>query len=153
MLIKVEPAGFLMYSIQMVFDLVNPDAEDQPVRDYLQEHQLEPRYQSQGEYEGRQCESMQFGGCYLGKHLHEVGQLQLRAVQEEVLTEAIQTHLEALPSEEVASSDDQRQEVLAALVAEFNQESSFTIGEQGELAAALDGDAVRAAARRLLTAG
>jgi hypothetical protein len=152
MLIKVEPAGFFMYSVQLVFDLVNPDGEDQPVRDYLQEHQLEPRHKSQGDYEGRQCESMQFGGCYLGNHLHEVGQIQLRAVQEEVLTEAIQTHLEAQPAEEALGPDDRRQEVLAALVAEFNQESSFTTGEHGELAAELDGDAVRAAARRLLTA-
>ena len=151
MLIKVEPAGVLMYSVQLVFDLVNPDAEDQPVRDYLQEHQLEPRYQSQGEYEGRQCESMQFGGCYLGNHLHEVSQIQLRAVRVEALTEEIQAHLEGLPPEESARSDDQRQEVVAALVAEFNQESAFSTGEQGELIALLDGDAVREAAQRLLS--
>ena len=35
MLIKVEPAGFFMYTVQLIFDLDRPDSEDGPVRDYL----------------------------------------------------------------------------------------------------------------------
>jgi len=154
MLIKVEPAGFFMYSVQLIFDLENPDSEDQPVRDYLARHQLEPRYQSQGEYEGRQCESMQFGGCYLGQHLHAVGQLQLKAVRREVLAETIESHLTHrqcwLPGTPAGSPPD-RQAVLDTLVDTFDDESVFQTNEQGELIAVLDGDAVRQAARELLT--
>ena len=72
MFIKVEPAGFFMYTVQLIFDPDSPDLEDQEVRDYLTDHELEPRYQYQTEVEGRACDVMQFGGCYLGKHLQSV---------------------------------------------------------------------------------
>ena len=154
MLIKVEPAGFFMYSVQLIFDLENPDSEDQPVREYLACHQLEPRYQSQGEYEGRQCESMQFGGCYLGQHLHAVGQLQLKAVRREALSEAIAAHLthrQGGPPGETSGVSPDRQAVLDTLVESFDDESVFQTNEHGELIAVLDGDAVREAAQELLT--
>ena len=41
---------------------------------------------------------------------------------------------------------------ISLMVNAFHQDSSFTTGDNGELVAALDGDAVREAARRLLTA-
>ena len=41
MLIKVEPAGFFMYTVQMVFDVELPDSEDLAVRDYLAEYELQ----------------------------------------------------------------------------------------------------------------
>ena len=55
MFIKVEPADFFMFRVIMTFDLEYPDSEDQDVLDYLTEHELEPRYLSQGEFEERQC--------------------------------------------------------------------------------------------------
>ena len=93
MLIKVEPAGFFMYTVQLIFDLDRPDSEDGTVRDYLTDNELEPRYQTTGEYEGRQSEVMQFGGCYLGRHLQSVGQIQRRAVEVELLTAEVENHL------------------------------------------------------------
>ena len=142
MLIKVEPAGFFMYTVQMIFDVENPDAEDGTVRDYLADNELEPRYQSTGQYEGRQCEVMQFGGCYLGRHLQSVGQIQRQAVEVELLTAEVESHLTALAVELPA-------ETVAALAADFHQESAFQPNEAGELTAVLDREAVREAALRL----
>ena len=159
MLIKVEPAGFFMHSVQMIFDLENPDAEDGPVRDYLADHQLEPRHQSTGEYEGRQCEVMQFGGCYLGRHLQGVGQLQRHAIEAELLTAELERHLTALAPELAAAapgtelSKEQRQEIATALTPTFHREESFQPNEQGELAIVLDRDEVRAAALQWLGNG
>ena len=164
MLIKVEPAGFFMYTVQLIFDLDRPDSEDGTVRDYLTDNELEPRYQTTGEYEGRQSEVMQFGGCYLGRHLQSVGQIQRRAVEVELLTAEVETHLADLEllSERAgtrdgsavesapALSEAQRQETIAALVTDFHQESAFQANENGELAVSLDRDEVRAAALRML---
>ena len=61
LLIKVEPAGFLMFSVQLCFDLEKPDFEDQGVREYLLLHGLESKYQWDADYEGRSCSWMQFG--------------------------------------------------------------------------------------------
>ena len=44
MFIKIEPAGFFMHTVKLIFDLDNPDSEDVEVRDYLAKHELEPRY-------------------------------------------------------------------------------------------------------------
>ena len=159
MLIKVEPAGFFMHSVQMIFDLTNPDAEDGPVRDYLTDHQLEPRHQSTGEYEGRHCEVMQFGGCYLGRHLQEVGQLQRQAVEAELLTAELESCLAALAPELTAAApgrelpEQRRWEIAAALTPTFHREDTFQPNEQGELAIVLDRDEVRAAALRWLESG
>ena len=146
MLIKVEPAGFFMYTVQMIFDVENPDAEDGTVRDYLADNDLEPRYQSTGQYEGRECEVMQFGGCYLGRHLQSVGQIQRRAVEVELLTAEVESHLTAL-------AVDLPAETVAALAADFHQESAFQPNEAGELTAVLDREAVREAAVRLGAGG
>jgi hypothetical protein len=150
MLIRVEPAGFSMYTVQMVFDTENPDSEDQEVRQYLKEHGLEPRYQWTSEFEGRQCEWLLYGGCYLGNHLNGIGQIQRRAVEVELLTAEIERHLGSLPVEEGSLDGEQRQEAVAALVEEFHQDSSFQVNDNGELTAALDGSEVSEAARRWL---
>ena len=90
MFIKVEPAGFFMYTVQLIFDPASPDSEDQEVRDYLTDHELEPRYQYEIEEGGRPCEVLQFGGCYLGRHLQTVGQIQRHAVEVELLTAEVE---------------------------------------------------------------
>ena len=151
MFIKVEPADFLMFRVIMTFDLENPDSEDQQVRDYLTDHDLEPRYTNQGEFEERQCEFMQFGGCYLGNHLQNISQIQRVAVEVELLTAEIRVHLNISPDATTPLAKDQ-QTTIAQLVKDFHQDSSFQTNENGELIVVLDGDAVRAAASRLATA-
>ena len=154
MFIKVEPAGFFMYTVQLIFDPASPDSEDREVREYLADHELEPRYQYQIEQDGRPCDVLQFGGCYLGRHLQSVGQIQRHAVEVELLTAEVEDHLAALalPQLAAAKSGDEakRQETVAALVSELHQESAFQADENGELAVALDRDEVRAVALRLL---
>jgi len=149
--IKVEPADFFMYRVKLIFDLDHPNSEDQTVREYLKEHELEPKYQGTGELEGSRCEQMQFGGCYLGRHLERIGLIQRQAVEVELLTAQVQRHLDGEGPDAVSLPEEQRQAVIAALVQQFHQESSFTTGEKGELIAALDGAAVREAARGLLS--
>ena len=151
MFIKVEPAGFFMYTVQLAFDAENPDSEDQEVRDYLAEHGLEPRYQWTSEFEGRQCEWLQFGGCYLGNHLNGIGQIQRRAVEVELLTAEIQRQLDSAALGETSLDGERRQAAVAALVQDFHQDSSFQVNDNGELTAALDDSEVRKAARRWLS--
>lgn len=152
MFIKVEPAGFFMYTVQLIFDPDSPDSEDQEVRDYLSDHELEPRYQYQIEQDGRPCDVLQFGGCYLGRHLQSVGQIQRHAVEVELLTAEVEGHLAALELPQLTASADggKRQETVAALVSQLHQESAFQPDENGELTAALDREEVRAAALRVL---
>ena len=157
MFIKIEPAEFFMYRVILIFDMESPDSEDQQVRDYLAENELEPRYQSTGELDQRQCEFLQFGGCYLGRHVDSIGQIQRKAVEVELLTAEIQGHLADTTTKNVgknvgknAGLTEQQRQAVAELVPEFHQESSFRTDENGELIAVLDGEAVREAARQLM---
>ena len=154
MFIQVEPVDFFMYSVKLFFDLDEPNAEDQAVRDYLAANELEPKYQGTGAlegFDGHQCEVMRFGGCYLGKHLERIGQIQRHAVEVELLTTAITEHL-TVPAQDAPLFEAGRTTAIPRLVEAFHQDSSFTTGDNGELVATLDENAVREAARRLLTA-
>jgi hypothetical protein len=149
--IKVEPAEFFMYRVKLVFDLETSDSEDQEVRDYLAENELEPKYRGTGELEGSQCETMLFGGCYLGRHLERIGQIQRNAVEVELLSVEVERHLAESGPAYLALPEDQRRAAVAELVRNFRQTSSFQTGENGELVAVLDGNAVREAAQQLYT--
>ena len=151
--IKLEPADFFMYRVIMIFDLENPDSEDQQVRDYLVEHELEPKYQRTGDYEGRHSELMQFGGCYLGRrHLDAIGQMQRAQVEKELVTEQIEAHLSDEAAEDLALTGEGLKAAVAELLPRFHEDSAFTTAESGELVATLDGEAVRNAARQLMAA-
>jgi hypothetical protein len=150
MFIQVEPKDFFMYSVKLYFDLEEPNSEDQPVQEYLKEHELEPRYRWTDELDGHHCEIMQFGGCYLGRHLEHIGQIQRHAVEVELLTAAIEEHLKASTSDGLLLPEAQRQSTIAQLVQQFHQDSSFKKGDGGELVACVDGDAIREAAFHLL---
>ena len=151
MFIKIEPAEFFMYRVILIFDMESPDSEDREVRDYLAEHELEPRYQSTGELDQRQCEFLQFGGCYLGRHVDSIGKIQRKAVEVELLTAEIRSLLAEEIDEDAGPTEQQREAAVAELVPEFHQDSSFQTAENGELIAVLDGEAVREAARQLVT--
>ena len=154
MYITVEPAGLMMHTVKLVFDPTDPAAEDQLVRDYLSEHELEPRYHWFAEIEGlegRDCEIMQFGGCYLGRNLQNIGLIQRRVVEDELLTAEINRHMESGNLGDLTSAPDaKRQHAIAALIEEFRVEESFLQGDDGELRATVDADALREAATRAL---
>ena len=151
MFIKVEPAEFFMYRVKLVFDLEKSDSEDQEVRDYLAENELEPKHRGTGEFEGSQCETMLFGGCYLGRHLERIGQIQRNAVEVELLSAEVERHLAESAPVYLALPEERRRAAVAELVRNFRQTSSFKTGENGELVAVMDGNAVREAAHQLAT--
>ncbi len=138
-----------MYSVKLIYDLESPDSEDLLVRDYLVENELEPKYQGEVDYEGRQCEMMYFGGCYLGKHLQRIGAIQRNAVEQEILTEEIERHLRSAASNPLPINGTERQEAVARLVQEFQESSEFQTNDLGELCISLDENDVVEAARRL----
>ena len=150
MFIKVEPAEFFMYRVIMIFDLDNPNSEDQEARDYMTEQELEPKYQRVGDFEGSNSEFMQFGGCYLGKHLNNIAAIQRSHLEVELLTAEI-NRLFREPDTGMAVPEARWEEAVRGLVAGFHQDSSFQIAENGDLEAVLDGAAVREAALALLT--
>ena len=150
MYIKVEPAGFFMHTVKIIFDLDCPNPEDEPVRAYLVEHELEPRYRWDDDLEGSPCDVLQFGGCYLGNHLEGIGRIQRNAVEVELLTAEISRHLDSVPDGQALITGERRQAALATLVGEFQRESAFHSNEQGELTATLEEAEVWEAARRVL---
>ncbi len=154
MYITVEPAGLMMHTVKLVFDPSDPAPEDQQVRDYLSHHELEPRHHWFAEIdglEGRQCEIMQFGGCYLGRNLQNIGTIQRRVVEEELLTAEIQRHLDAGNLAELAAaSEERRRAAVSVLVEEFRVEESFAQDESGELRATLDATTLQTATARAL---
>ena len=152
MFIKVEPAEFFMYRVILVFDLEAPNAEDQEVRDYLTEWELEPKYQYTGDFEGSNSEVMQFGGCYLGRHLGRVSEIQRSHVEREIITAEIGRVLDD-EDDPVAVPDVRREETLTRLVQAFHLPEAFQPNDEGLLEAVLDAPAVRQAARELLAAG
>ena len=151
MFIKVEPAEFFMYRVILVFDLESPNAEDQDVRDYMSEWELEPKYQYTADFEGSNSEIMQFGGCYLGRHLGKMSEIQRGHVEREIITAEIALALDD-EGDPVAVPSDRREETLRELTLVFHQPDIFQPNEEGLLEAALDGDAVRRAAREMLAA-
>lgn len=149
MIIKVEPADFFMYSVVMISDLENPDPEDKEIQDYLEAQELEPKYRSEGDFEGRHSESIQFGGCYLGRHLGEINLIQQKYVEEELIAYEINRHL-GDSDRPVEIPEEKREGAVAELLKGFNNDSAFRKMDDGRYEVALDGEAVREAARSLL---
>jgi hypothetical protein len=138
-----------MYRVIMVANLENPDPEDQEIRDYLDTNALEPKYRSEGDFEGRRSESMQFGGCYLGRHTGEINLIQQRYVEAELIAYEINRHLGESDSP-VEIPEEKREGALAELLKNFNNDDAFRKMDDGKYEVALDGEKVREAARGLL---
>lgn len=149
MFIKVEPAEFFMYRVILVFDLENPNSEDQDARDYMTEWELEPKYQRIGDFEGSNSEIMQFGGCYLGRHLGKISEIQRGHVEREIITAEIGRLLDD-EGDPVPVPDDRREQTVRELVQAFYLPDVFQPNDEGLLEAVLDPSAVRQAAREML---
>ena len=149
MIIKVEPAEMFMYRVIMIANLESPDPEDQEIRDYMDTQELEPKYRSEGDFEGRRSESMQFGGCYLGKHLGDINLIQQKYIEQELIAHEIKRHL-GESDQPVEIPEGKRDAAVAELLETFYTDSAFREMDDGKYEVALDGDAVREAARSLL---
>ena len=91
MRIRVEPKEFFMYSIFLAFNKEHSDSEDEAVKAYLEEHELIPkRRRERDSLEGQEYDVMYFGGCYLGRHLNVIGDMQRKAVEREMLAVEIE---------------------------------------------------------------
>ena len=148
MIIRVEPRDWMMQSVFLYFDEATPDAEDETVRKYLSEHKLVPRRETTTRWEDRDWEVMYYGGCYMGRHLRVIGDMQRMAVKREMLQEKIPNLLNEGPNEDVRRllsepKDESLKEAIDKLVDDYHQDSSFGPGPDGVLQVTLDADAVQ----------
>ena len=148
MRIKVEPKEFFMYSVFLAFSQDHPDPEDEAVKAYLAEHELIPKQQGNSKVDDQDCEVMYFGGCYLGRHLKVMEEMQRSAVEQGMLSAEIERALKeaADPATRKAARTTPKprfRELVSTLVQEFHQESSFGADENGYLKVILEPALIR----------
>jgi hypothetical protein len=155
MIIRVEPKDFFMSTIFLIFTQEQPDPEDADVKRYLAERALEPKRTFETAYGERDCLVWQFGGCYLGRHLDAIADIQKKFLEEEVLAEGISRLLKEGADVEVQEAADQLpdaslRDLIGSLVKEFHQESSFGPDADGNLNVTLEPAVVQRRFRELL---
>ena len=157
MIVHTEPKDFFMFTVHFIFNQEHPDAEDEAVKAYLEQKQLYPKRTNKIEHQGWPCVVWSFGGCYLGRHLGAIGEMQRKTVEREMVTAHVervvlhepQEGLRALTS---AMTDDARQKLVTDLVDEFHRDDSFGLDDQGQLKLTLEDSAVEARLRELAPA-
>src|SRR6266702_6467479 len=130
MRIKIEPKEFFMYAVFLAFSKEWPAPEDDAIKAYLDAHELIPKAQGTDRFDDQDFDVMYFGGCYLGKHLDVISDMQRQAVEHELLTVAIERILQETTAPETRRVVEkmpapQMQGLIANLVQEFHQDTSF----------------------------
>jgi hypothetical protein len=143
MRIKIEPKEFFMYAVFLAFSKEHPNPEDEAIKAYLDAHELIPKAQGTDKFEDQEFDVMYFGGCYLGKHLDVIRDMQRQAVEHELLTVAIERILQETPAPETRRVGNQTpvpqmKALIANLVQEFHQDTSFGANEEGYLKVTLE---------------
>jgi hypothetical protein len=158
MIIRVEPKDFFMSTILLLFDRAHSDPEDEEVKRYLAERGLEPKRTFDTASQEQYGVVWQFGGCYLGRHLDAIADIQKKYLEAEMLADEITRLLKA--DAEVAMQeavdqlpDDKRQELVETLVKEFHQESTFGPDADGNVKVMLEPAVVQRRFRELLQSG
>ena len=108
----------------------------------METHELEPKYRSEGDFEGNHSESMQFGGCYLGRHTGEINLIQQKYIEQGIITYEINRHL-GESDQPVEIPEEQREGAVAELLKSFHTDAAFKKMDDGKYEVALDGKAVR----------
>ena len=132
-----------MYAVFLAFSKERPAPEDEAIKAYLDAHELIPKAQGTDRFEDQECDVMYFGGCYLGKHLEVIRHMQRQAVEQELLTVEIECILQEMTAPETRRVADQipapqMQALIANLVQEFHQDTSFGANEAGYLRVTLE---------------
>ena len=132
-----------MYAVFLAFSTEHPDPEDEAIKAYLDAHELIPKAQGTDKLEDQDFEVMYFGGCYLGTHLDVIRDRQRQAVEHQLLTVDIERILQAPTAPETRRVADttpapQLQALIAHLVQEFHQDTSFGANEAGYLRVTLE---------------
>ena len=157
MIIKVEPRDFFMHTVYLIFNQARAEPEDQEVKGYLAERQLEPKRELYTTYEEQDCQVWQFGGCYLGKHLDMIADIQKKYIEAEMLAQEIPRLLKEGPDVEAQQaagelSEPRLQELVGMLVKELHQASSFGSDEEGHVRVTLEPAVVQKRFQELLAA-
>src|SRR5437660_3304539 len=138
MLIKIEPKEFFMYAVFLAFHKEHPHPEDDAIKAYLDAHELIPKAQGTDTLEDQECDVLYFGGCYLGKHLDVIRDMQRQAVEHQLLTVEIARILQVTTAPETRrvadnAPDLRMQALIATLAQEFHQDTSFGANDEGYL--------------------
>ena len=132
-----------MSAVFLAFSTEHPDPEDETIKAYLDEHELIPKAQGTDTFEDQDFEVLYFGGCYLGTHLDVISDMQRQAVEHQLLTVDIERILQVTTAPETRRVADQMpapqmQGLIATLVQEFHQDTSFGANEAGYLRVTLE---------------
>ena len=133
-----------MYAVFLYFHQERPDPEDAPVKAYLEANELVPKLQGTDKKEDGEFDVMYFGGCYLGKHLKTIEDMQRGVVEEEMLTQEIKRALHETGEYGTKGAREvPPTELVERLVQELHQESSFGTDDQGYLKVTLGPGVIR----------
>ena len=132
-----------MYAVFLAFSKEHPDPEDEAIKAYLDAHELIPKAQGTDRFEDQEFDVLYFGGCYLGKHLDVISDMQRQAVEHELLTVEIERILQETTAPETRRVADQipapqMQALIANLIQAFHQDTSFGANEAGYLKVTLE---------------
>src|SRR5438094_4027299 len=147
MRIKIEPKAFCMYAVFLAFSKEHPHPEDEAIKAYLDAHELIPKARGTDTFEDQEFEVMYFGGCYLGKHLEVISNMQRQAVEHQLLTVDIERILQETTAPETRRVADQTPEpqmkaLIAHLAQELQHDASFGANEAGYLEVRLEASVV-----------
>jgi hypothetical protein len=149
MIIRVEPKDWNMHTVLMFFKQEEPHPEDVDIRRYLEERHLEPRRKHDTELEGEKFEVLTYGGCYLGRHMNALADIQRAVVERELLAEAIPALLAGGPDAETAAlattkTVSEMTTIVDALTDALHTPDNFGIDANGELQTTISAEDVQA---------
>ena len=149
MIIRIEPKDWNMHSVIMFFKQEEPHPEDADIRRYLEERRLEPRRKYDTELEGEKFEVLTYGGCYLGRHMNALADIQRAVVERELLAEAIPSLLADSPDSEASAlaatkTEAEMTAVVKAMTEALHTPDNFGIDANGELQTTVSAEDVQA---------
>ena len=149
MIIRIEPKDWNMHTVLMFFKQEEAHPEDADIRRYLEERHLEPRRQYDTELAGEKFEVLTYGGCYLGRHMNALADIQRAVVEKELLVEAIPELLASGPDAKASSlaatkSASDMTAIVDALTETLHTPDNFGIDANGELQTTVSAEDVQA---------
>ena len=149
MIIRIEPKDWNMHTVLMFFNEEEPHSEDADIRSYLEERHLEPRRQYNTELAGEKFEVWTYGGCYLGRHMNALADIQRTVVEKELLAEAIPELLTSGPDANAVAlaatkSASDMTAIVNALTESLHTPDNFGIDTNGELQTTVSAEDVQA---------
>ena len=149
MIIRIEPKDWNMHTVLMFFKEDEAHPEDADIRRYLEERHLEPRRQYNTELAGEKFEVWTYGGCYLGRHMNALADIQRAVVEKELLAEAIPDLLASGPDADAAAlaattSASDMTAIVDSLTDALHTPDNFGVDANGELQTTVSAEDVQA---------